>query len=651
VRSPRLAPLAFAALAAAVLALPVGAQVDCSDCHDVEVPDVSAHAPFGCTDCHTEIEDYPHPEQITLGAAVCGQCHDAADELEASIHAGLADCASCHGGSPHAVLPIGSSDSAAAVRNQPATCGECHDEALIGAFVESVHGHALLESGLTVAPSCAGCHGAHDILPPDDPRSRVSFEQTPETCGRCHEFVLDDWTTGAHGMVWARRVADGAGEAGEAAALPAPVCSTCHSSHQIGRAAERAQRLESVEVCGDCHGGRFVTYRDSFHGQATSLGFVVAATCADCHGNHVNLPPSNPASSVHPDNLAATCGQCHGDVSAAFLTFEPHADPADPEESHPGVYWIYVFMTGLLIAVFAFFSLHTVLWLQRAIVGWMRGELEHAHDPGGPWVKRFSRFHRGTHLLIIVSFLTLAATGLPLKFHFTDWAQALASLPFFIEIAHVLHRIAAVITFGYALAHLGFIVKRSILDKKGGLLYGWRSMVPRPKDLFDLLGNLRWFLYLGPRPKFDRWTYWEKFDYFAVFWGIPIIGFSGLMLWFPELFTALLPGWALNAAWVVHSDEALLATGFIFIFHFFHTHLRPEAFPMDPVMFVGAMPLERFKDERPDEYRRLVERGELESLLVAAPPAYKLHRARIFGFAAVAVGLALAVGIIVGVFF
>jgi cytochrome b subunit of formate dehydrogenase len=260
-------------------------------------------------------------------------------------------------------------------------------------------------------------------------------------------------------------------------------------------------------------------------------------------------------------------------------------------------------------------------------------------------VKRFSRFHRGTHLLIIVSFLTLAATGLPLKFHFTDWAQALASLPFFIEIAHVLHRIAAVITFGYAFAHLGFIVKRSILDKKSGLLYGWRSMVPRPKDLFDLLGNLRWFLYLGPRPKFDRWTYWEKFDYFAVFWGIPIIGVSGLMLWFPELFTAILPGWALNAAWVVHSDEALLATGFIFVFHFFHTHLRPEIFPFDPVIFTGSMPLSRFREERRLEYERLQASGELAGRLVKAPGEKRLQV--LFGRAivAVTVGVLLAVAI------
>jgi hypothetical protein len=161
----------------------------------------------------------------------------------------------------------------------------------------------------------------------------------------------------------------------------------------------------------------------------------------------------------------------------------------------------------------------------------------------------------------------------------------------------------------------GFFVKG-----ERGLLWGPRSMVPQPRDIMDFIGMMKYFLYLGPRPKFDRFTYWEKFDYLAVFWGVAIIGVSGLVLWFPTLFTAVLPGWALNAAYVIHSDEALLATGFIFLFHFFHTHLRPEAFPLDPVIFVGCMPLERFKDERPMEYERLVAEGTAGTHLVPPLP-------------------------------
>jgi hypothetical protein len=176
-----------------------------------------------------------------------------------------------------------------------------------------------------------------------------------------------------------------------------------------------------------------------------------------------------------------------------------------------------------------------------------------------------------------------------------------------------------------------------------GYFWGPRSMVPQPRDIVDFIGMMKYFLYLGPRPKFDRFTYWEKFDYLAVFWGVAIIGVSGLVLWFPTAFTMVLPGWALNAAYVIHSDEALLATGFIFLFHFFHTHLRPEAFPMDTVIFTGCMPLERFKDERPLEYERLVATGKLDEYLVPPPTPQALRRAHVFGFTALAIGIALAI--------
>ena len=255
------------------------------------------------------------------------------------------------------------------------------------------------------------------------------------------------------------------------------------------------------------------------------------------------------------------------------------------------------------------------------------------------YVRRFGRRERIQHFCLFVSFLALAATGLPLKFHTTEWAQTLMALPGSVGLARLTHRTAAVLTFAYAFVHLGFLVRRVLREGDRGLVWGWRSMVPNPRDLRDFYQHLRWFLYLGPRPRFDRWTYWEKFDYFAVFWGVAIIGLSGLMLWFPGFFTLFLPGWVLNVAHVIHSDEALLATGFIFLFHFFHTHLRPESFPLDPVVFTGRVPLERFKEERPVDYERLVQRGELERHLVDPPSPGRQRFAYVFGFTALIVAL------------
>ena len=128
-------------------------------------------------------------------------------------------------------------------------------------------------------------------------------------------------------------------------------------------------------------------------------------------------------------------------------------------------------------------------------------------------------------------------------------------------------------------------------------------MVANWKDVKDLFGHMRWFLGLGPKPQFERYAYWEKFDYWAVFWGMVVIGFSGYAMWFAPFFAHFLPGWALNAVLVIHSEEGLLAILFIFSIHFVNTHLRPDSFPMDMVIFTGVESEEEFKHKRPLEYQ------------------------------------------------
>jgi thiosulfate reductase cytochrome b subunit len=297
--------------------------------------------------------------------------------------------------------------------------------------------------------------------------------------------------------------------------------------------------------------------------------------------------------------------------------------------------------------VFAFFFIHDFLWLQRALVGKMRGEYKAGHGGAGPYVKRFSNAQIWLHVSIVVSFLLLAITGLPLKFAVAPWASGLMAVLGGPQAAGLIHRFAAIVTFGYFGVHLLMVLWGAFVKGEKGFFWGWRSMVPNLKDVQDFWGNIKYFLYVGKRPEMDRWAYWEKFDYLAVFWGVAMIGFSGLMLWQPGFFARYVPGWALNAAYIIHSDEALLATGFIFIFHFFHTHLRPESFPMDPVIFTGVMPLEKFKEERPLEYQRLVDAKQLDKFLVPAPESSNLTAAYVFGFIAVAVGIACAAGIFV----
>jgi cytochrome b subunit of formate dehydrogenase len=160
----------------------------------------------------------------------------------------------------------------------------------------------------------------------------------------------------------------------------------------------------------------------------------------------------------------------------------------------------------------------------------------------------------------------------------------------------------------------------------------------------------KWFFGMGPRPKFDRWTYWEKFDYWAPFWGVTIIGATGVMLWVPNVTAAFLPGWAFNVATIFHGEEALLAALFLFTVHFFNNHFRPDKFPLDVVMFTGSMRLEEFKHEHTVEYNRLVESGELEKYLVDAPSVPMTRGAKILGFTLIAFGLLLLVFVLIGVF-
>jgi cytochrome b subunit of formate dehydrogenase len=268
-------------------------------------------------------------------------------------------------------------------------------------------------------------------------------------------------------------------------------------------------------------------------------------------------------------------------------------------------------------------------------------------------VQRFSRLNRLLHILMIVSFINLALTGMSLKFSYTSWAVFLSRMFGGFESAGVIHRFSAVIMFAVFSIHLIDIVRQKKKEKKSWIrmIFGPDSMMFNKRDLHELIDSLKWFLGKGERPQYGRWTYWEKFDYFAVFWGMVVIGSTGLTLWFPEFFTQFMPGWAINVATIIHSDEALLAVGFIFTIHFFNTHLRPEKFPMDIVIFSGRYPLEEFKMDRPEEYRQLVERGELERYLVEPYQMIVVRTIKIFGWAALSIGFSIVIWIIYAMIF
>ncbi|HTR23345.1 MAG TPA: hypothetical protein VMI10_05130 [Terriglobales bacterium] len=266
---------------------------------------------------------------------------------------------------------------------------------------------------------------------------------------------------------------------------------------------------------------------------------------------------------------------------------------------------------------------------------------------------RFTRLQRALHASMIVSFISLATTGMTLKFSYTKWAVIVSRFFGGFQTAGYIHRTAAVLMFGVFSAHIYSLIQ---LKKQEGktwlqLIFGADSMMLNRTDLDQFIATMKWFLGMGPRPQYGRWTYWEKFDYFAVFWGIAVIGSTGLTLWFPVFFTRILPGSFINVATIIHSDEALLATGFIFTVHFFNTHLRPEKFPMDTTVFTGHMPLAELKRDKPLEYEALVASGQLEAHLEEPQPEIVVRTIRGFAWIALSIGFSVVVWIIYAMLF
>jgi hypothetical protein len=347
---------------------------------------------FACVDCHADLktaQDFPHEAKVAK--VECARCHEAAaDAYNRGIHAFArrqiegsvaAGCADCH--TAHDIRSSKDPESTTYPLNLPATCSRCHgDPAIIKQghiaigdvatqYKDSIHGRAVSKSGLLVAANCMSCHGSHDIRQKSDPASRVNRANIPATCGSCHEGIMTRYVAGIHGQQF------GQGNP------KAPVCSDCHSAHGIQRADVSTWQLDVIRECGTCHVNRIETYRDTFHGQVTSLGFVRVATCAACHGAHDILPPTDPRSMTSKARVLSTCQQCHPNATAGFADYDPHADKHNPDRN-PVLYVAAKFMEWLLIAVFAFFGLHAVLWFPRGFAERRRHAAAGDHGPSAP---------------------------------------------------------------------------------------------------------------------------------------------------------------------------------------------------------------------------------------------------------------------------
>lgn len=614
----------------------------------------SAHSTVSCAQCHSEASPaHERPCDTIVSRVDCSVCHAAqVDQYRGSIHGRLAaqgdpdapGCLDCH--AYHATQKKTSPASPTFARNVPALCASCHRAGekaavriqadvpdIVASYADSIHGKGLTQSGLVVTATCVNCHSSHGELPPDDPASTVNRANLAETCGTCHHGIAETFARSIHAT----------GEPKHGKQLPS--CEDCHSSHSIRRHDAPGFRTEILAQCGTCHEEETESFFETFHGKVTRLGTEGAAKCSDCHGSHNILPTSDPASTLSRANVVATCGQCHPGSNRQFAGYLTHATHHD-KDRFPWLYWSFLFMTTLLVVTLAFALLHTLAWLVRLWLSrdqWRHIKAMARTEGQGKLYRRFTRFQRALHLAMLLSFFTLALTGMAIKFSYAGWAQVIAFLFGGQPTMAVMHRLAAIVLLVVFGCHLWDVLRQKRESGRSWkqMLTGPDTILFHPRDLKDVWGSIKWFFGRGPRPAYGRYTYWEKFDYFAVFWGVMVIGSTGFVLWFPELLTRVLPGWSINVATIVHSDEALLAVGFIFTIHFFNTHFRPDKFPMDPVIFTGRMTLEELKHDKPAEYEEMVRSGRLDEHLVE-PIARPVERAfRTFGFVALGIGLTL----------
>jgi cytochrome b subunit of formate dehydrogenase len=255
-------------------------------------------------------------------------------------------------------------------------------------------------------------------------------------------------------------------------------------------------------------------------------------------------------------------------------------------------------------------------------------------------IRRFDAKSRWLHIVVMTSFLGLSATGMPLLFSDAAWARALAALFGGFRGAGLVHRVFGAALLLAVVFHLADVCWRALVRGERGIFWGPTSMVPQPRDFVDFYAQLRWF-FGGPKPAFEHFTYWEKFDYLAVLWGTLIMGAAGLVLWFPIAASRVLPGWMFNVALFVHGAEAALAIGFIFAVHFFNGHLRPGKFPMDLAIFTGRVSTHELRDERAGEYDRLRTTNGFIGCTADAPAPAVVQRGYTVGTIGLVIGLAL----------
>ncbi|MBU2491540.1 MAG: cytochrome c3 family protein [Bacteroidetes bacterium] len=586
-----------------------GEAATCIDCHDnhmiqdvtVEGNKVSRESlPNTCGKCHNNIvEDFTksiHGKSLAEGmefAPTCTDCHgehniESVDISSVGKIATKEKCMDCHVKNEAIVKAIGS---------------ELND---IIYYEKSAHYLALL-NGNKNAPTCSDCHGAHLMSDPSDPNSKINKVNEAETCGQkgCHPNIAAEYKQTIHGQALA------------GGNLNSPSCTDCHGKHQIIRTddpeSKVAQGQNVAKLCSDCHSdvelveefnlptGKTGSYFESFHGLAVRGGSKYAADCASCHGTHNIRPSSDPLSTVNKNNLSETCGTCHPGANIEENFGSVHLNIS--KEETPIQYYIEYFYIGMIILVIGGMLVHNILDVVRKTIDRFKyPEHYQHHNKSGKVYLRMSKNERIQHFIMLTSFIALVISGFGLKYPDAFWVEAIRYVlgDGAFELRGLSHRIFGIMMILVSLYHLYYI----LFTQRGRQMV--KDFLPAWRDINDIKVNLKWITGLSKeKPRFERFSYMEKAEYWALIWGVIVMGATGLMLMFNDFFLANFPYLWLDIATLIHLYEAWLATLAIIVWHFYYVIFNPDVYPLNTALITGTLTEEQMEHEHADELERI----------------------------------------------
>jgi len=523
------------------------------------------------------------------------------------------------------------------------SCLECHKAGGDGpavdapAFLKGIHaangiGCTDCHKGYTMGPhdaeAVAGLSDADKAIVAKLRAAKVGDEPLTTSapallaCADCHDAEAEALKKSIH-SAWL-------GKAGDA--VPGATCVSCHGTphtvtklaayapHDGQREKVPADRREITQRCIACHGNEefakaaglptevVARYEDSIHGRSVRVGNEFAPVCTSCHaakvgGSHGIVAKSDPASAVSAAEKKETCGRCHAGATDNFAMLIAHKPPEEVT-GHIVPHVVHIAFSWLTTLTLLFFAFHVLI----DFIYELRMRLSKSHHGAGPddvkTVVRFDIHQRAQHWFMLAGVILLGVTGWPLRGAGAVEAAGASKALFRIfggaEGAALWHRVGAVLIIISSLYHLFYL---TFLASQKRLPI---SMLPMPKDAQDMKDNILFMLGVKKeRPKFDRYMYLEKFDYWAVFWGIIMMVGTGFVFWFPVFFAKFAPNWIIVATQIIHGEEATLAILFLFTVHFYNVHLKPSIFPMNWAWLNGRITVGMLKHEHPVEYERI----------------------------------------------